>query len=176
MSTRAWVIVGALVLLLAVAGGAVVYSKDQVAKALRDAFEAVGLDGDWGVALGETETHLTMGAVNDTGGDHLRGGSYGPTQISTQTARAYGYTGPMEALTTDLQLAANLSAKIAAAGAPDTLEDFGAWWNAGRRSFDALPLTAPVYDKDGKVVGSQPHPTRNVYVPALVKAYERIAA
>lgn len=113
------------------------------------------MPADWGEALGRVESSLSLGATNHTGPDGKRGGAWGPTQITEKTARAYGYTGPMERLTTDLNFAASFSAQLAAAGSPGTIEDLGAWWNAGRRSFDSLP---------------ENHRTRLEYVPRLVDA------
>jgi len=160
MSTAAKVAITIALFVLLAWGGDVMYTKMQVADALRSAFEAVGLPPLWGEALGRTESNLRATAINNTGGDAARGGSYGATQISQKTARAYGYTGPMENLLTDLNLMASLSAKIAAAGSPMTIEDLGAWWNAGHRTFDSLPAD---------------HITRTDYVPKLISNLEALS-
>lgn len=150
-------VVLAVVALLAVAGGTVVV-KDRAAvrEALRLRARLAGVSEDWLEALGETETRLgAWGFLNDTGADAVRGGSWGPTQISARTARAWGYDGPMEALTEDMDLAAQLTADMVAAGfaeltptsylrdhpdapyrpvrygPPATFEDAMAVWNAG---------------------------------------------
>lgn len=148
-----------IVALLLVTGGVYVISREQVAAALRRAFEDYDLPASWGEALGEVESRLSLGAVNRAGADGKRGGAWGPTQITERTARAYGYTGPMEAFTTDLALAAEWTARIAKEGGPRSIEDLGAWWNAGRSSFDRLPAD---------------HVTRTVYVPRLVAALASI--
>lgn len=146
-------------LLLGTGTAVIVYNRKQIADALGAAFERVGLPWDWGVALGMVESNLSMDAVNLTGGDLARGGAWGPTQITEKTARAHGYTGPIDALTKDLSLAAEWTARIAAAGKPKTLEDLGAWWNAGRLTASRLP---------------EGHVTLTHYIPRLLAAYERI--
>jgi hypothetical protein len=125
-----------------------------VREALESAADRYGLPRHWLVALGETESGLTLAALNDTGPDALRGGSWGPTQISARTARAFGYTGPMTALRENVHLAADLTARMIAEGfaershqpdapeigpfkpfrygTPATFEDLLAIWNAGR--------------------------------------------
>lgn len=138
-----------------------VYTRRKVADALWRAFEGAGLPGAWGEAIGRVESGLSMAARNLSGTDGARGGAWGPTQITEKTARAYGYTGPMDALNRDLDLAASLSAKIAAAGRPMTIQDLGAWWNAGKRTFDALPAD---------------HVTRTSYVPRLLAALSEALA
>lgn len=86
-----------------------------IAYALRQRFVAHGLPAAWGEVFGLTETLLRPSVVT-TAGDGARGGSYGPTCISRQTARAWGYTGRMEALNEDPFLAAELTAAMVAAG------------------------------------------------------------
>lgn len=127
-----------------------------IAYALRSRFAAHGLPPAWGEVFGLTETELRP-AVVMSAGDGARGGSYGPTSISRQTARAWGYTGRMEALNEDPFLAAELTAAMVEAGFgerggslasdryvwnaagdsayvygfPETLEDALSIWNAG---------------------------------------------
>jgi hypothetical protein len=123
-------------------------------EALTIAADRYGIPPAWLVALGVTETGLDNTAVNDTGPDHDRGGSWAVTQISARTARAFGYTGPMAALTEDVNLAAEITAQMVSAGfaerssnkaapetgpfkpvyygMPQTFEDMLAIWNAGR--------------------------------------------
>jgi hypothetical protein len=157
-----WTWLALAVLAGAALGGGLMVAIDRkrVAKALRDAFDVAGLPPAWGEALGRVESGLKLGATNLAGPDGKRGGAWGPTQITEKTARAYGYEGPMEALTTDLYLAASLSARIASAGSPITIEDLGAWWNAGRRSAEQLP---------------EGHVTRTTYIPRLVAALGDVA-
>jgi hypothetical protein len=123
-------------------------------EALTIAGAKYGIPSGWLVALGLTETDLDPSAVNDTGPDRDRGGSWGVTQISARTARAFGYTGPMATLTEDVNLAAELTAQMVSAGfaerssnkaapesgpfkpiyygMPQTFEDMLSIWNAGR--------------------------------------------
>lgn len=138
MPRWAW-IVGGVALVALLGGGAVIYSRSKIAALLRDAFRRYGLPPAWGEALGRVESGLRAGAVNLSGPDGARGGAWGPTQITEKTARAHGYTGPIADLTTDPALAAEWTARIAAAGRPATLDDLGAWWNAGRRTAAQLP-------------------------------------
>jgi len=97
-------------------------------------------------------------AVN-TGPDGARGGAWGLTQITEKTARGYGYMGSMSALLDDPQLAASLSATIANAGNPATIEDLGAWWNAGRKRAADLP---------------EGHVTATTYIPRLKAALDKL--
>lgn len=126
-------------------------------EALTLAANRYGLDPDWLVALGVTETDLDPSATNLSGPDGARGGSYGVTQISRQTARAFGYLDPMENLL-DPDTAAELTARMIVVGfaerggsmdgdqyipnpnhqstfyygAPRSFLDMLAIWNAGR--------------------------------------------
>jgi soluble lytic murein transglycosylase-like protein len=154
----------AAVAALLVLGYVMIYRpRKSVADELRAAADRYGLPGDWLVALGITESGLDPGARNLTGPDADRGGAWGPTQITARTARAFGYTGPMEALTTNPALAADLTGnmisqgfaerssnpaapesgpfKVARYGTPATFEDMIAVWNAGK-PFDALSDTS----------------------------------
>lgn len=113
-----------------------------VRTALRNAGWNEGVDPDILDAIGKVESQWSLGAVNDTGADAGRGGAYGPTQITEKTARAHGYTGPMADLTTNAAVAALWTAKIMAnrpGGAPSTIDDAAAWWNAGRARASDLP-------------------------------------
>jgi hypothetical protein len=134
--------------------------RQTVKEALTAAAQRYGLPPEWLVALGITESELDPSAVNQTGADADRGGSWGATQISARTARAFGYTGPMEALTTNVDLMADLTAHMVADGfaersnrpdapesgpfrverygTPQSFEDMIAVWNAGR-PFASLP-------------------------------------
>lgn len=150
-----------IVAVLALGGGAYLVNRSTTRATVREALRLrarlAGVSEDWLEALGETETKLgAAGLVNDTGNDAVRGGSYGPTQISARTARAWGYDGPMQALAEDMDLAAKLTADMVAAGfaeltptsvlrsnpdapyrpvrygPPSTFEDMLSVWNAGR--------------------------------------------
>lgn len=154
------ILLAVVILLLTGAGVAVAYTQKQIRDALWVAFDAAGLPGDWGVALGAVESGWVMTAVNMTGGDLARGGAWGPTQITEKTARAHGYKGPMSDLNKSLSVMAGLSAVIAKAGRPSTLADLGAWWNAGRFHAADLP---------------EGHVTLTTYIPRLLAAHERIS-
>ncbi len=160
-----WAALG--VVALAVLGGSaavVVLDRKTVAKMLRDAFERHGMPGVWGEALGRQESGLSWSATNKAGADGARGGAWGPTQITATTARAWGYTGPMEDLARSPELAAELTAQMAAGGfaerggrtysygTPDTFEQLCAIWNAGRTLDDP----------------NLPSSTRDRYIPSAL--------
>lgn len=113
--------------------------RDDVRKALRSAASAYGIDPNWPDAIAWVESRWNPAATNLTGNDASRGGAYGATQITDKTARNYGYTGEMMALTTDLALMADLTMQIMSAGPQASFEDACAWWNAGKTSAANLP-------------------------------------
>lgn len=126
--------------------------------ALRDAAIVHNLDPAWLDALGWVESRWNLAAVNQAGADGARGGAWGPTQITARTARAWGYGGPMEDLTSDPTLAADLTAAMVADGfaerggmlyhfgRPTSLAQVGAVWNAGRLPGDpSLPIATGAY-------------------------------
>jgi hypothetical protein len=106
-------------------------SKQAVRNALRNAAASYGLDPDWVDAIGKTESGWKVGALNAEGPDAARGGAFGPTQITEETARAFGYEGDMNALRADPALAADWTCRIIAAGHCQSFEDLCAWWNGG---------------------------------------------
>lgn len=106
---------------------------------LRDAFAARNLNPDWIDAIAYVESNWNKYAVNNTGGDALRGGSYGATQMSLRTLRESGYTGTIEAYLDDATLQGKYSAEYASKGSPQSFDDLCAWWNAGRRKASDLP-------------------------------------
>lgn len=161
---RGALLVVLLVLLLVGGGTAVVVEteKQKVRRALREAGVMQNVDPDILEAIGYVESRWRLGAVNKSGPDGARGGAFGPTQITEKTARAHGYTGPMEALTTDAALAARLTATIMRnrpGGPPKTIQDAAAWWNAGRTS--AAQLSAS-------------HVTRTTYIPRALAALDLV--
>lgn len=168
MDRGEWLLIGALVALLVFGGGwMAVKAKDraETARFLRDAFRSKGLPEEWGEALGRKESDLDPSAVNLYGSDGERGGAWGPTQITAVTARAFGYTGPMERLIEDTRFAAKLTADMVAIGfaerhgetyfygEPDSIEQLGAVWNGGRASDDP----------------NLPRSTRFTYIPSLIE-------
>lgn len=129
-----------------------------VRKALREAARRHDISADLLDALGKVESNWLLDATNHTAGDEARGGAYGPTQITELTARQNGYTEPMVRLCEDAELAAEWTAKIMCArpgGPPQSAEDAGAWWNAGKTSVTKL---------------GPDHVTRREYIPRLAAA------
>jgi soluble lytic murein transglycosylase-like protein len=120
-----------------------------IRRAARAAAQSYGVDPDLVEAVGWVESRWRLDAVNDTGADAARGGSWGPFQLSEKTARSYGYAGAMTAFTEDANLAASWCALILSkrpGGPPATVEEAAAWWNAGRSTATNLPeLTADTY-------------------------------
>jgi soluble lytic murein transglycosylase-like protein len=176
---RVWLWVGgALLALVLVGGGAVVVvSRERLRDLLRRAAIRYGIRPELVDALAKVESNWKLGAVNKAGRDGARGGAFGPTQITEQTLRSHGGTFPAEQLTQDPELAAEWTARIIAArpgGPPTTPEDLAAWWNAGRSSWAALPLTVTRKRADGSSY-SEPHPTRADYLPKLVDALDELA-
>lgn len=162
MKTSTKILLGVGVAFLLLTGGTVAIvaiDRERAKRLLGDAFEKVGLPREWGVAIGIVESNLNSTATNLTGPDGARGGAWGLTQITEKTARGIGYNGPMRALIENPALAADLSAKLASQGKPKTIDDLGAWWNAGRFTAAAL---------------SDDHITKRDYIPKLRAALARV--
>jgi soluble lytic murein transglycosylase-like protein len=159
----------ALVVLLLAGGGTVVVAKlseeqKRVRLAARRQAPRFGVNPEILEALGYVESRWRTGATNLSGTDGARGGAWGPFQLTEKTARAYGFTRPMVDLTTDADLAAEWASRILAArpgGAPRTVEDAAAWWNAGKTSAAALGPT---------------HVTRRDYFPKALAALAVVRA
>lgn len=146
----------------------VALDKRKMAGLLRAAFERHGLPPAWGEALGRKESNLDSSAVSPKGAaDDKLGGAYGATQITAELLRQFG--GPSVAeLRRSPELQAETTAELVDQGAalrridgawsivfygpPASLEDMGAVWNAGVRTFAELGPS---------------HVTRAKYVPAL---------
>lgn len=114
------------------------------------------------VGIGYVETRWKSGLVNNTGGDAARGGAFGPTQITEKTARQHGFMGEMQLINMSPNVAAEWTCKILMGrpgGAPQTAEDAGAWWNAGRSSADKL---------------GPDHVTKKDYIPKLIAAVKLV--
>jgi hypothetical protein len=145
-----------------------------VRQALRKWAEMMNLDPDFIDAIGKVEgPNWNLGARSTDPRDEARGGSFGPTQISEKTARAHGYTGPMEALQRDPEVAAEWTARIMRAGVDanpagmNTLADYVAWWNAGK-------VNADRNDDDDLEEMRPGHPTRETYLPAAHAALDYV--
>lgn len=158
MKPWAWWALGALALLALLTGGVAVVtinsSKRELAAYIGQRFERAGYPASWGVALAWVESRLNPKATNNTGGDAARGGAWGLHQMTLTTARGLGFAGAGPDLF-DPTTALDWSMALVAQRKPTTLEDLGAWWNAGRRS--ATDATLPAS-------------TRDTYIPALVAA------
>jgi hypothetical protein len=106
---------------------------------LRTRFTDKGLNPDWIDAIAYVESRWNPNAVNKTAGDLKRGGAFGATQMTMQTLREMGYTGTEEEYLADISLQGFYSAQYMAKSNPATFHDACAWWNAGRKTYDALP-------------------------------------
>lgn len=157
------VVLLALLVALVLSGGAAVVAvvlteQQKVRAALRRAAAKWGIDPDILDAIGYVESRWKLGAKVTTGTDGARGGAWGPTQITEKTAKAAGFTGNVADFTRDPDLAAEWTARIMLTrpgGAPTTIEDASAYWNAGKTSAASLGPT---------------HVTRVKYIPAAEKA------
>jgi hypothetical protein len=139
----------------------------RVREALRASAARHALRPDYLDAIGRVETGWKSNLVNQTGPDAKRGGAWGVTQITERTARAHGYTGPMEAFVADVELAAEWTGRILSeasrTGGLETLADYCAAWNAGRYDADK--------DNDGDLDELPAgHSTREHYLPRAVQA------
>jgi soluble lytic murein transglycosylase-like protein len=147
--------------------------KARAREALRAAAARHSLSPDYVDAIGKVETGWASNLVNQTGPDAKRGGAWGLTQITERTARAHGYTGPMEALVADVELAAEWTGRILAeaneAKRMETLADYCAAWNAGRYDADK--------DNDGDLDELPAgHSTREHYLPRAIQALAFVRA
>jgi soluble lytic murein transglycosylase-like protein len=130
-------------------------------KAIRRVALAHGIDPDWIDAIAKQESNWDPNAVNKTGADGARGGSYGCLQLSVATAQSAGFDGDPEDLF-DPTTVAEYFCKIQASrpgGTADSLEDMCAYWNAGK-------VTA----SDPRLPAS----TKNDYIPRVLANYEKI--
>ena len=112
------------------------------------AFIAHGLPAAWGLAIARQESAFRAGVSVLTGGDGVRGGSYGLMQMSMTTARGLGYAGDAKTLlipTVNCMLSAKLVAQLRSRYL--NLRDVAAAYNSGK-PFDRAP-----------------HSTRTHYVP-----------
>lgn len=135
-------------------GGALA-DKAAIAQLIKAAAAQFGVDPMQMAAIVQVESSWNPAATNLSGPDGARGGAWGLSQITLQTAKAYGFTGSGEDLL-DPATSIEWTARILAAGGPPvTIQDAGAWWNAGKKHF---------YDLNAE------SPTASDYVPKLVAA------
>lgn len=133
---------------------------DDVEANIRSEFKRAGLDPDLGVAIAAHESGLKSKAVNNTGGDALRGGSYGAAQMSMLTAKGLGFTGTSEELMTpavNAHYQAMLVKQLSTQHGGD-LGDIVAAYNSG------------------KPLAESPESTRNDYVPDVMRRLNQIKA
>jgi len=170
-----WRLLSLLGLGLVAAGGGFftvkAIGRSKMRDVMRAAFKRYSLPANWGPALSEKESGSDSAALNMTGADAKRGGAWGATQITMLTARAFGYSGPMERLRTDPEFAAEMTAQMVKTGfaerggtiyrygPPASIEAMAAVWNAGRK-LDDPNLPSVVVTK---------------YIPALKKALSEVA-
>lgn len=122
-------------------------------------FAEHGLPESWAMALVRQESQFNPYAINQTGGDKLRGGSFGLCQVSLQTARALGFTetatGPLLDPATNAKFAALVfidnQTALKRLKIPADLANLASMYNSGK------PLK------------TAPFSTREVYVPNVLK-------
>jgi soluble lytic murein transglycosylase-like protein len=133
--------------------------RNSLRETFREAFRLRGLNPDWIDAITYVESHWNHKAINKTGGDAVRGGSYGASQMSWKTLVSIGYKGTIEEFLANPETQAYWSGVYMSQGNPQTFEDAITWWNAGKRSFASLPAN---------------HMTRTNYYPKAKKALDTI--
>lgn len=136
-------------------------TQNECRRAIRRVAIAQGVDPDWIDAIAHVESNWNPTAVNNTGADAARGGSYGCLQLSMATAQSAGFTGQSQDLL-DPSTVALYFCKIQKGrpgGLADSLEDMCAYWNAGKLTADDPKL---------------PSSTKNDYIPRAVAALESI--
>jgi soluble lytic murein transglycosylase-like protein len=114
------------------------------------AFVSAGLPPEWGLAIAMQETRFNPDALNNTGGDLVRGGSRGLCQMSWKTALGLGYTGVPGDLfkpRTCADLAAKLCSELVRRWKTHDLSDIASGYNSGRR-FTQAPASTIVYSKN----------------------------
>jgi soluble lytic murein transglycosylase-like protein len=81
--------------------------------AINGAAGASGIDAALVAAICSVESGFNPNAVNNTGGDALRGGAWGLMQVTLKTAQGYGYTGDgpgLQDVATNLQYGCSILA------------------------------------------------------------------
>lgn len=120
--------------------------------AIRRAFTENGLDPQLGLAIARHESNLNPQAVNMTGGDGARGGSYGSAQMSLKTAQGLGFAGKPEEL-----LDPDTNAKYQAALVKQLHTQYGG---------DVRNIVSAY--NSGKPYDDAPDSTRDSYVPGVM--------
>jgi hypothetical protein len=132
-----------------------------IIKAFTDAFVRPAL----GMAIARQESEFRAKAVNNTGGDANRGGSYGIMQMSMTTARSLGYKGSWEGLL-QVNVCASLAAKLCAqnmARVPiSTTRDVG---------YISWCLNMAALYNSGHLFADCPRSTREVYAPKVASYF-----
>lgn len=114
------------------------------------AFASALLPPEWGLAIATQETRFQPNALNNTGGDLVRGGSRGLCQMSWKTAVGLGFTGVADDLYKPrvcADLAAKLCAELVRRWQTHELLDIASGYNSGRKYAQA-PASTVVYAKN----------------------------
>lgn len=119
--------------------------KQRIQSHIYTAFKAHALPPSWGLAFAEVESNFIPDAVNKTGGDGRRGGSYGLFQMSYRTAQGLGYKGNPEDLLSipiNIEYAIKLIKQLKTAN-PD-IREVASRYNSGR-PFSRAPESTKRY-------------------------------
>lgn len=121
---------------------------DKYGPVVRDAFAAVGLPVEWGMAIAHMETggSFDPSLVKMTGGDGARGGAWGLCQMTLKTAEGLGYDGDGPGLL-EPKLNSNLAAKLCVQlqkSLGSNLHDVAAAYNSGK-AWSKAPERAQAY-------------------------------
>lgn len=135
------------------------------------AFTDAGVRPALGLAIARQESDFRAKAVNNSGGDGSRGGSYGIMQMSMTTARELGYKGSWEGLL-QVMPCASLAAKLCAQNLNRvtiaTTRDVG---------YIRWCLDMAALYNSGHVFKDCPRSTREIYAPRVASFflyYERM--
>lgn len=128
-----------------------------IVEVVRDEFKDSGIDYRLALAIAWHESSFKPKAVNKTGGDGKRGGSYGIFQMSLLTARALGFKGTETELY-DIKVNTILALKL--------LLDIK------KRQTDIEDILA-CYNS-GKPFAKAPKSTTIKYVPSILAKYQKI--
>jgi hypothetical protein len=118
-------------------------NRNDVRLALRAKAIEYGYPAEWFDAIAKVETLWRLDQVNNTGGDALYGGSYGPMQMTYKTAQSLGYHAPD--FLTNPGLAGDAAGEYLQSGQILSFPDAIAWWNGGKKTFAALDQSKSTY-------------------------------